>query len=518
MDAESVKTLEFLGRPQQQVLPIYQRGYGWTNKECKTLFENLVDVGTLDMKNTWYIGAIVCQDKSTGLATPVFVVIDGQQRLTTITITICAITEFLRKHPNIKLEGVKNWDSLLKTYVVNSEEEGDKWYRLLLNNEDKEDLKELIYKVSAGEEIPRNNGESRIFTNYNFMRRNINKNNIVALVDGLRKLEMIFIRLSEKDVAQNIFETLNSTGRSLQDVDKIRNYLLMGLENQEAEEVYYHYWRPMERAFSNNLIKKNNHFEYFARYYLMLKLNTTIRTYKIYEQFRKVSHNFENAKECVKELKEYSQYYLNVFGGCEKDKELCKFFSDLDNINMRAMSPLLLKCYKYYIDKKISREKLIEIYSVVMSYYFRRSVCGWGSVSGLDALSVKLCKILDQESPYQKIVQTLCLFKGRNRFLSDKLVTEEVYDKNFMEYGKTHFILTKLVNKNVPALMDTSSLSVECIYPEVNKEYLGKLGNLTLNGVELCMDIQADSPEEFIDKRTEKLTEMILQVWEYPTL
>lgn len=518
MDAESVKTLEFLGRPQQQVLPIYQRGYGWTNKECKTLFENLVDVGTLDMKNTWYIGAIVCQDKSTGLATPVFVVIDGQQRLTTITITICAITEFLRKHPNIKLEGVKNWDSLLKTYVVNSEEEGDKWYRLLLNNEDKEDLKELIYKVSAGEEIPRNNGESRIFTNYNFMRRNINKNNIVALVDGLRKLEMIFIRLSEKDVAQNIFETLNSTGRSLKHVDKIRNYLLMGLENQEAEEVYYHYWRPMERAFSNNLIRKQNHFDYFARYYLVLKLNTSIRTDKIYEQFRKVSHNFENAKECVKELNEYSQFYLNLFAGCEEDKDMYISFLDFDTIRMRAMSPFLLKCYKYYADREISKGKLMGIYSVLLSYYFRRSICGWSGNSGLDNVSVRLCKLLDHDNPYHEIVKTLFSFKGYNRFLSDDTVREEICSRNFREYSKTHFILSKLVNMDVPALIDTSSLSVECIYPEVNKEYLGKLGNLTLNGVELCMDIQADSPEEFIDKRTEKLTEMILQVWEYPTL
>lgn len=520
MESQRIDTLRFLGNPQQCVLPIYQRPYSWDKKvECKTLFDDLYFIGNAENRNNWYLGAVVCQNVGGNLATPVFVLIDGQQRITTVTILICAITEYLRKHPQTKLDEVKNWDSLLKTYVVNPEAEGDKWYRLLLNNEDKEDLQDLIYKVSVGEDVPKYKGKSNVFNNYHFFKRNINKNNIHSIYNGLKKLEMILISLDENDVAQNIFETLNSTGRSLRHVDQIRNYLLMGLDNQEAEELYYHYWRPMETAFEQNKTKNGvkDHFDYFTRYYLMMKLDMKVRTDAVYDKFRVVSDNFENAKQCIKELHEFSQYYLNIFADCETDSVLKREFSELHTIKMRVMSPFLMKLYKFYVEGNLSKTEFIQIFNVLKSHYLRRSLCGWIGNNGLDNVALKLCKIIDNGGGYNEVVECLFTFKGNDRFLSNAQVKENI-PQNFKRYPKNHFVLSKLINFGQPAPIDTSELDVVYLCEKVSDEYLDKLGNLTLEGIDLCMDIEADSNEEFIDKRTEALTDLILKVWEYPSL
>jgi len=520
MQSESLKTLYFLGRPQQCVLPIFQRKYSWTqNDECKRLFENLKYIGNSENRDSWYIGAIVCQNEGGNLARPVFVLIDGQQRLTTITILLCAITDYLRKHPKTHLDEVKNWDSLLKTYVINSEEDGDKWYRLLLNNEDKEDLKELIYKVSVGEEIPKYRGESRVFSNFHWFKRNINKNNITSIYDGLRKLEMILIELDPTDVAQNIFETLNSTGKSLKKIDQIRNYLLMGLNQDEANELYYHYWRPMELVFnSTNLNNKTNHFDYFVRYYLITKLGQNVNTKDVYDKFRVVSDEFENAKNCIKEITEFSNYYLRLFASCEEDKSLKKEFKELNVIGLRMMAPFLIKVYHLYDTDVISKEEFVQLVDIIKSYYMRISVSNIGKSVISSQLPVALNKLLDEDNRIELIIKHFVNLKGEDRFISDNTIREMVHTRNFEIYKKNHFVLSKSVNFGRQVPLDTSELEVIKIFENVDSKHSYKIGNFTLEGIDLCMDIEAETPEDFIDKRSDKLIDIIVKVWEYPSL
>ena len=520
MYSESVSTLSFMARDQQCILPIFQRPYTWErNNQCKTLFEDVKDIGENEKRDSWYLGAIVCQNKGPNLSRPTYVLIDGQQRLTSVTLIVCAITEYLRKHPKTTLSGIKRWDSALKKYVIDSEGEDDKWYRLLLNNEDKEDLKELIYKISSGEDIPKYKGSSRVFTNYQFFKRHINKNNIENVWAGLNKLEMIHIRLDEKDVAQNIFETLNSTGQSLTQIDQIRNYMLMGMKTLEAEDIYYHYWRPMELLFEEHEEETGtNHFDYFTRYYLILKLNRNVPSKNTYDKFRAVSENFENAKHCIKELNEFSRYYLNVFGGRETDPVLKKEFGELEFVSMRLMSPFLMKLYELYVKKDISKKDFLKIFNVLKSYTMRKSLCGGLGNSSSDNIALRLCKVVESNGNYEDIIKVLFSYKGYTRFLTDEQVKENMLLQNFKLYSKNHYVLSKLINFERTAPIDTSELKIDYICSTVSDEYLDKLGNLTLEGIDLCMDIEAETNEEFIDKRTEKLIDMILRVWEYPTL
>ena len=519
MQSESLRMRSFLGRPQQYVLPIFQRKYSWTpNVECKTLFENIIDVAKSDDKNTWYIGAIVCQNKGGNLGRPVYVLIDGQQRLTTLTLMICAMTEYLRKHPKTGLDEVPNWDTILKECVIYSEGQGDNWYRLLLNNEDKDDLKELVSKVAGGEDVPKYK-HSRIFGNYHWFKRNINKNNIKLVWDGLRKLEMIHINLDETDVAQNIFETLNSTGRSLKKIDQIRNYLLMGLEPSEAEAIYNYYWRPMERSFNNpNLNNGSNHFDWFTRYYLMFKLNQSVNTKDVYDKFRIVSNNYENAKECIKEITEFSNYYLRLFGNCEEDKTLKKEFSELNTVAMRMMTPFLMKIFSLYDHEEISKDEFLKLVNVLKAYYMRISVANVGKSVISSQLPVALNKLLDEDNGVELVINHFIGLKGEDRFISDSSIREMIHTRNFEIYKKNHFVLSKLVNYGRQVPLDTSDLEVVKLCENVSESHSYKIGNFTLENIDLCMDIDADSNEEFIDKRTEMMIDLILRVWEYPTL
>ena len=518
MESQKIDALRFLGNPQQCVLPLYQRPYSWEkNVECKVLFENLYYIGNAEDRANWYLGAIVCQDTGGNLANPVFVLIDGQQRITTLTILICAMTEYLRKHPKTKLDEVKNWDSMLKTYVVNSEAEGEKWYRLLLNNEDKKDLQELIFKVSKGEDIPKYRGKSNIFDNFHWFKRKLNKNNIKTIYEGLKKLELILISLDEHDVAQNIFETLNSTGRGLTNIDKIRNYLLMGvLSEKEAEELYNYYWRPMELSFENNHIHGNNHVDYFVRYYLMMKLKKPITKERVYDDFRMVSDNFENATFCIKELNEFSKYYLNLFGNLNKCPEFKKEFKDFYTLRMRVFAPFLMKLLQQYKNGQFTKQECSNIFKLCIGYYLRKSLCGWTGNSAKD-LSLKLLKVIENGGNYSDILEFMLSLKSNDRMVSDSML-KEFFIIDFKTYSKNHFVFSNLINFHKIASIDTSDLKVVRLFDDVDVEYSNQIGNLTLEGIDLCMDIEADSDEEFIDKRTEALIDLILKVWEYPSL
>ena len=148
----------------------------------------------------------------------------------------------------------------------------------------------------------------------------------------------------------------------------------------------------------------------------------------------------------------------------------------------------------------------------------RKSLCGGLGNSSSDNIALRLCKIIEDNGSYEDILDCLFSYKGYTRFLTDEQVRENMLLQNFKLYSKNHFVLSKLVNFGRVAPIDTSNLEISYICPTASDEYLDKLGNLTLEGIDLCMDIEADSNEEFIDKRTEKLIEMILKVWEYPSL
>ena len=532
MEATNSKIKDFFDGKKQHIIPIHQRKYSWRkNIECKQLFEDILKIGrTAPVKDKktgkieeidYYVGAFVFKDVTEFQITK-RVVEDGQQRITSITLLVLAMIDRMKNQPKAcTIKGINDVEELIETYIINKYAKGDEYYKLILNDSDKNDLKDLINQVLSDKKITAkmisSHKTSRIFSNFGFFRGKINKNNINDLYKGLLKLQIIEMSLQRYDIDQVIYETLNSTGMSLSTVDRVRNYLLMGLDPEEQNELYEHYWRSMEILFEEI---NPTYFDKFIRYYCILKLEKGIKTTDVYRDFKKLTNNFKDSKDVVKELFHYSEFFMNMFFGNEKDEDLKIVFDDFNNSNPIEFAPFLLKVYAAYYDNEISKSELIKTIKILESYLMRRGLCGLSGNQGSDGAVARMVRNVDIGHIVISLTTFLLDIKGNLRFLDDNYVKTILKDKNFCLFRRNKYVLEKLANQGRKTLLDLSNVSLVQIRMDdsIDEVYLDKIGNLTLEEIDLCMDIDADSNEEFIDKRTELLTDLILKVWEYPTL
>lgn len=246
MKATEAKLLDFLKKSPQFVIPIYQRTYSWTEKECRQLWDDILRTGSNDEISAHFIGSIVYIEKGlyqVSSQSPLLV-IDGQQRLTTVTILIAALAKALGE-----TEPVDGFSSLklCNYYLRNSLEEGERRYKLILSQTDKASLIAIVSNIEQPKEY-----SIRVTENLALFESLIAgcKDDLVAVCRGLAKLMVVDIALSRgQDNPQLIFESMNSTGRELSQADLIRNFILMGLEPQLQTSLYEQYWRPMEVGF-----------------------------------------------------------------------------------------------------------------------------------------------------------------------------------------------------------------------------------------------------------------------------
>ena len=534
MNAKSTKINEFFQGRKQHIIPIHQRKYSWTkNEECKQLFDDILTSGQTPLEYNekmgeyeeipHYLGAIVYKDISkSGESLIKRVVEDGQQRITTLTLMVLAMVENIKKHPKAcAIKDINNVDQLLEDYVINPYSKGEEYYKLILNESDKNDLKELIDMIVSGENIDSKkiklHNTSNIFSNFNFFRSKINKNNINDLYQGLLRLQIIEIYLERYDIDQVIYETLNSTGKSLSIVDRVRNYLLMGLPPEEQTELYEHYWRSMEILFEEyNPI----YFDRFIRYYCIMKLKRGVKTVNVYRDFKKLTNNYKDATLIVKELYKYAKYFINIHFDEEDEGDLKYLFKDFSESNPMEFSPFLLKVYDEYENGKISKEEFVKVIKLLDSYLMRRGLCGLSGNTGSDGTVVRIMRVVDMDDLVNSFSEFLLSIKGNLRFLSDETVRETLMNKDFCLFKRNRFVLNKLANEGKNTHVDFSDLKIVRLKvdSDIDEMYLTKIGNLTLEEIDLCMDVDAKSDEEFIDKRSELLIDKIIDIWGFPVI
>ena len=265
MKATEAKLLEFIKKSPQFVIPIYQRTYSWTEKECKQIWDDIIRCGSNEKISAHFIGSVVYVEKglySVSSQTPLLV-IDGQQRLTTITLLLAALTEVIGDEEPVE-DFSKN--KLKGYYLTNPLESGDKYYKLILSQTDNQSLKAILDSAEQPEDK-----SIRVTENFQlFITWLEAEKDLKAVCTGLSKLMVVDISLDrDQDNPQLIFESMNSTGKELSQADLIRNYILMGLEPELQTRMYEQYWRPMELAFGQDAYSK--HFDGFMRHFLIVK-------------------------------------------------------------------------------------------------------------------------------------------------------------------------------------------------------------------------------------------------------
>ena len=244
MDARKGNIYEILNGNKQFLIPVYQRFYSWDIDQCKRLWNDIVEMQRKG-KVGHFVGSIVnIAEQAMPTGVQKYMIIDGQQRMTTLTLLLLALRDYAIKNPNDTTINARRIDNML---LKNEYESGDERYKLLLTETDRDIL------ISLVEEKPIAEGtRSRLIENYNFFAGKLADKEIqpAEVYESIGKLQIVNITLDRAvDDAQAIFESLNSTGKELSESDLIRNYVLMGLEPSEQTYVYEHLWRPMEQLF-----------------------------------------------------------------------------------------------------------------------------------------------------------------------------------------------------------------------------------------------------------------------------
>lgn len=371
MKATEANLLEFIKKSNQFSIPIYQRLYSWTEKECGRLWNDIMTVGSKNIPSH-FIGSIMYIEKGLYQISKQepLLVIDGQQRLTTISLLLEALA---RKIGDNEVEGFSA-RKIRNYYLINSLETGDRKYKLLLSQNDRNTYISIIEQ----REYPKESSIriKNIFEYFTSKIDKLSENDIQNLCLGLLKLFIVDISLNrDQDNPQLIFESMNSTGKDLSQADLIRNFMLMRLEGDIQKRLYEDYWRPMELEFGQEAY--DSHFDSFMRHYLTMKTGNIPKISEVYEEFKKYFYNSRrDNEEELKELKKYAAYFCAMALDKEEDKELKEAFSDLRELKVDVSYPLLLELYNDYKMGVLSKEDFIKIIRLIESYVFRRAVCG----------------------------------------------------------------------------------------------------------------------------------------------
>jgi uncharacterized protein with ParB-like and HNH nuclease domain len=247
MKASAANFLSLIKGPKQFVIPIYQRTYSWQMAQCSKLLTDIIRISNDPTSPGHFIGSVVYFQESihTISDVPQLLVIDGQQRLTTVTLLIAALAEFIKTH---EVDIDTNFTKLQNYYLLNVEEDGDLRFKLLLTKRDKE----TVFNIIKGVKLP-NDCSHRVTENFEFFKSQISQENAASIYNGIQRLFVVDVALErEKDNPQLIFESLNSTGLDLSQADLIRNYVLMGQGLGVQTQLYEKYWYPMESSYGND--------------------------------------------------------------------------------------------------------------------------------------------------------------------------------------------------------------------------------------------------------------------------
>ncbi|GAA8336579.1 hypothetical protein KH0074_03540 [Helicobacter pylori] len=375
MDAEATTLLEFFKQTQtnQFVIPIYQRLYSWGKEHCKQLWDDIIKTGGNDQIEGHFIGSIVfVHDGLYSTNHNELLIIDGQQRLTTITLLFIA----LRNHLSEEVEILEKFSrEKIESYLINSDKDGDKKFKLILSEPDKDTLLSLIDRNKRKPSEP----SSKIMENFKLFEEWIRKNadKLETIFKGLEKLMIVWISLKkEKDDPQLIFESMNSKGIELTQTDLIRNYIIMETEVEKQEDFYNQYWRAMEEDFKQN----ETLFNRFVKHYLTIKIGKIPNEKRVYEAFKDYQQKEGiEIEDLLKDLQKYCGYFCRIVFKKEADKDLNKALSFLVDLEMDVIYPLLLELYSDYSDGVLSKQDFIPIIALTESYICRKKVCEPGS-------------------------------------------------------------------------------------------------------------------------------------------
>lgn len=556
MDARKGNIFEILNGNKQFLIPVYQRYYSWDIEQCRRLWNDIVDMQKRN-KAGHFVGSIVnIAEQAMPTGVQKYMIIDGQQRMTTLTLLLLALRDYAIQHPEDTTINSRRIDNML---LRNEYEVGDERYKLLLTETDRD----ILIRLVESKPIP-DGTKSRLIDNYKFFSGKIADRDLqpAEIYESIGKLQIVNITLDRTmDDAQAIFESLNSTGKELSESDLIRNYVLMGLEPSEQTYVYEHLWRPMEQLFVYET--QDSVMDSFFRHYLTMKLTRIPKQGRVYEEFKLYHLNceFGTIRELCQDLLNYAKFYTDIVFKQSNNAELKRLYEDIVDLRMEVSYPFLLKVHNDCAEGTITEDNLKEILRLCISYVLRRSICDipTNSMNKTFATlrnSIRPDDYMNSVKAFFVLQDTYKEFPDNDKFMA-AFMSRDIYTMRARNY-----ILSRLENFGNKAPIIIENYTIEHIMPqntslspewqhdlgvnwkEIQKTYIHTIGNLTLTAYNSEM---SDRPfmdkmnmpggfkesalrlnaylvkltewnEDHIKERAQQLAAKAVQIWPYPSL
>jgi uncharacterized protein with ParB-like and HNH nuclease domain len=558
MKAVDVQFMDLIKQDLQFKTPIFQRVYDWREKHSGTLFKDIHSLLNNPNIAIHFMGSIVyiTEKEQNASGTKEYLLIDGQQRVTTFTLIFLILEELAKKQKDEALV-----TKIRNTCLINQYSNLDNKSKLILTRRDNDILQKLINKNSLEQEEE----SSNLYSQYVFLKNKfsglVEKHSVQNIFDILSKLIIVDVSLKQgQDDPQQIFESLNATGKGLTSGDLIRNFILMNLTNDMQIKIYNDYWYPMEKILGDDLTE-------FIKDFLYMKkgTSTNIKDEELYDEFKLYfykNHTHEQVEMLTSELYKYAKYYDLISEEKDENESINEALIDLNNLEFDSYYPPLLRLFDEYKEKKLSPEDLILIIRVIESFLFRRGICEVATNS-LNPIFRTMLGKLDFNNLKNSLISNLKNGEDNKRWPNDEEFTEQLKFNNL--YGSLYSYLTTLLKEiekfdNKEANKDFESLTVEHILPQTNgdaeklsdnwkkmlgdkykeirDEWINKLGNLTLTGYNselsdndfdekkklfiesgLRLNKQISEydywNEESIKDRADKLIKVAIQRWSY---
>jgi uncharacterized protein with ParB-like and HNH nuclease domain len=563
MKANETKVEDFLSANKTQfVIPVYQRNYDWSTGQCKQLLDDILEVGATKKMNAHFIGSIVYihDDVYTASRIKELTVIDGQQRLTTLTLIYLVLHRLAKELKNENLV-----TEISETYLINKF--GPEEEKLKLRPTDNND-KALKYLL-RGDENEEYADFSKLIDNFNFFKGRITEENYQIVLTGLSKLIFVEVSLDRaKDDPQRIFESLNSTGLELSQADLIRNYILMGLNRRDQNKIYQNYWEVIENLAKDETLNGSRVSD-FIRDYLTLENKNIPNKGKVYLEFKVLypTSTLDYLENILSKIKSLVRHYNKLINPKnETDKDLRIQLEYINRLEINVAYPFLMQVYEDYANSIIDKQIFTSVLDLVQSFTWRRFILGLPTAS-LNKIFMSLYDKVDKGNYLFSIQKSLLQRSGVQRFPRNKETLNALREKdvyNIKPKNRT-YLLERLENyeNREPVLIDgNEDITIEHIFPQhpdlkwkielgndeynlIKENYLNTIGNLTLSGnngklgnkpfkekrdlanagykdSRLWLNKYLSSAEKWdkaeIERRFDLISERFLKIWEMPSI
>lgn len=498
----------------QFVIPVFQRDYTWdAETQCAQLWRDVLRASRTSGERGHFLGSIVYIATGDSLAGFTrWMLIDGQQRLTTLTLLLAALRDHIRE---IKWTGGENdpTPKRIEAYFLkNVQEEGDREQKLVLRRHDQATLRAIL----DGKELPKDASE-HVRDNYNYFREQLSVVDPADVYRGIGRLVIVDVSLDRQtDDPQLIFESLNSTGVDLSQADLIRNFILMRLPEKEQTDLYETYWSKIEALFQGSEWT----FDAFARDYVALKTQASkqekaAEIYYAFREFfptlRETSGGLDKAlANMLRHARHYAAFSIGRDVAGERGRALAEIRRHVDVPAILVMR--LLECRDHL--NVLSEDEFLEALGLIESYTVRRAICGYQTRSYWQIFA-NLAYVIGEKNPLEDLKVALARQHENYRFPSDVEFERTLKEGDLYGLRICRHLLEGLENYGTKEPTDTSSYSIEHIMPQnqrlrrgwremlgenwkdVQKTWLHRLGNLTLTGYNTTY-----SDREFEDKKT----------------